>query len=177
MESGDKLTRFGPFSSQCRAGNVKIRRGFWNEELFRVLEGFPDLAHNDEVDACIGALEMLNPNMKGGNIHEVYRRDFEQRQAEEGVPAPAPLSRSAGAAGSTTVLAVTRNWKFESTSLRAESQANHRFLSDRKKLLSDCPQSVVATPMPMPETAAYCLTDNGPNGRALFQARVVRRCR
>ena len=40
-ESGDKLTRFGPFSSQCRAGNVKIRRGAWNEELFRVLEGFP----------------------------------------------------------------------------------------------------------------------------------------
>jgi predicted phage terminase large subunit-like protein len=26
-ESGDKLTRFGPFSSQCRVGNVKIRRG------------------------------------------------------------------------------------------------------------------------------------------------------
>ncbi len=48
----DKLTRFGPFSSQCRAGNVKIRRGSWNEELFRVLEGFPDLAHDDEVDAC-----------------------------------------------------------------------------------------------------------------------------
>ena len=40
-ESGDKLTRFGPFSSQCRAGNVKIRRAPWNEELFRVLEGFP----------------------------------------------------------------------------------------------------------------------------------------
>jgi hypothetical protein len=59
-ESGDKLTRFGPFSSQCRAGNVKIRRGSWNEELFRVLEGFPDLAHDDEVDGCSGALEMLN---------------------------------------------------------------------------------------------------------------------
>ena len=44
-ETGDKLTRFGPFSSQCRAGNVKILRGSWNEELFRVLEGFPDLAH------------------------------------------------------------------------------------------------------------------------------------
>ncbi len=50
-ESDDKLTRFGPFSSQCRAGNVKILRGAWNEELFRVLEGFPDLAHGDEVDA------------------------------------------------------------------------------------------------------------------------------
>jgi hypothetical protein len=35
----------------------RIRRGSWNEELFRVLEGFPDLAHDDEVDACSGALD------------------------------------------------------------------------------------------------------------------------
>jgi len=49
----------------ARAGNVKILRGPWNEDLFRVLEGFPELAHDDEVDACSGALEMLNPNMKG----------------------------------------------------------------------------------------------------------------
>jgi Terminase RNaseH-like domain len=63
-ESGDKLTRFAPFSSQCRAGNLKIRRGSWNEELFRALEGFPELAHDDEVDACSGAREMLSPNMK-----------------------------------------------------------------------------------------------------------------
>jgi predicted phage terminase large subunit-like protein len=53
--SGDKLTRFGPFSSQCRAGNVKILPGSWNEELFRVLKGFPDLAHADGVDACSGS--------------------------------------------------------------------------------------------------------------------------
>jgi len=81
-ESGDKLTRFGPFSAQCRAGNVKIRRGPWNEDLFRVLEGFPDLAHDDEVDACSGALEMLNPNMKGWGAYELARRQYEQRQAE-----------------------------------------------------------------------------------------------
>jgi predicted phage terminase large subunit-like protein len=62
-ESGDKLTQFGPFSSQCRAGNIKIRKARWNEDLFRVLEGFPDLTHNDEVDACGGALEMLNRPM------------------------------------------------------------------------------------------------------------------
>ena len=79
-ESGDKLTRFGPFSSQCRAGNVKIRRGSWNEDLFRVLEGFPDLAHDDEVDACSGALEMLNPEMKGWGIFEFYRQRAEQLQ-------------------------------------------------------------------------------------------------
>ncbi|TMK38023.1 MAG: terminase, partial [Alphaproteobacteria bacterium] len=76
-ESGDKLTRFGPFSSQCRAGNVKIRRGSWNEELFRVLEGFPDLAHDDEVDACSGALEMLNPGMKGEGHYEWMRQRAE----------------------------------------------------------------------------------------------------
>src|SRR6266481_5047018 len=76
-ESGDKLTRFGPFSSQCRAGNVKIRRGSWNEELFRVLEGFPDLAHDDEVDACSGALQMLNPQIAGWGISELARRELE----------------------------------------------------------------------------------------------------
>ena len=74
-ESGDKLTRFGPFSSQCRASNVKIRRGSWNEELFRILEGFPDLAHDDEVDACSGALEMLNPHMNSWGLYEYYRQE------------------------------------------------------------------------------------------------------
>jgi predicted phage terminase large subunit-like protein len=89
-ESGDKLTRFGPFSSQCRAGNVKIRRGAWNEELFRVLEGFPDLAHDDEVDACSGALEMLNPNSKDWGyiewLREAAGEKNKQRQPEPREP-------------------------------------------------------------------------------------------
>jgi predicted phage terminase large subunit-like protein len=82
IESGDKLTRFGPFSSQCRADNVKIVRGSWNEELFRVLEGFPDLAHDDEVDACSGALEMLNPVMNSQGLFEFYRREAEKLRTE-----------------------------------------------------------------------------------------------
>jgi predicted phage terminase large subunit-like protein len=86
-ESGDKLTRFGPFSSQCRAGNVKIRRGSWNEELFRVLEGFPDLAHDDEVDACSGALEMLNPHMDSWGLYEFYREEAEAA-AQRSKPQP-----------------------------------------------------------------------------------------
>ena len=52
--------RFGPFSAQSLAGNVKVRRGVWNEELYRFLEGFY-LAYDDEVDACSRALEMLDP--------------------------------------------------------------------------------------------------------------------
>jgi len=82
-ESGNKITRFGPFSSQSRAGNVKILRARWNEELFRVLEGFPDLAHDDEVDACSGALEMLNPYMSNQGIFELYRHQHERREAEQ----------------------------------------------------------------------------------------------
>jgi predicted phage terminase large subunit-like protein len=81
-ESGDKVTRFGPVSSQCRAGNLRILRAPWNEELFRVLEGFPDLAHDDVVDACSGALEMLNPHMTNWGIYELYRQQAEQMIAE-----------------------------------------------------------------------------------------------
>jgi hypothetical protein len=66
---------------------VKIRRGSWNEELFRVLEGFPDLAHDDEVDACSGALEMLNPHMNGWGSYELLRRQAEAA-AERNKPQP-----------------------------------------------------------------------------------------
>jgi len=62
---------------------VKIRRGFWNEDLFRTLEGFPDLAHDDEVDACSGALEMLNPQMESWGIYEFYRQKAEALRAEK----------------------------------------------------------------------------------------------
>jgi len=98
-ESGDKLTRFGPFSSQCRAGNVKLRRGSWNEELFRVLEGFPDLAHDDEVDACSGAPEMLNPQINSLGIYKLYQQQAEaversKPQPVQTVPRPARWSGS-----------------------------------------------------------------------------------
>ena len=33
-ESGDKVTRFGPFSAQAEAGNVYVLRGAWNEAWF-----------------------------------------------------------------------------------------------------------------------------------------------
>ncbi len=106
-ESGDdKTTRFGPFSSQCRVGNVKILRGLWNDDLFRVLEGIPDLAHDDEVDACNGALEMLNPDMKGYGMFQFYRRQAEQlRAGREGRGEAAQPTQPTWAIGSTEWLA------------------------------------------------------------------------
>jgi predicted phage terminase large subunit-like protein len=59
IESGDKITRFGPFSAQCEAGNVKILRGPWNTTLCDNLEAFPEAAHDDTADACSGAFSML----------------------------------------------------------------------------------------------------------------------
>jgi hypothetical protein len=100
----DKLTRFEPFSAQCRAGNVKIRRCPWNEDLFRVLEGFPDLAHDDEVDACSGALEMLNPDMKGYGAFEAMRQRAEELLAEQQRGKPQP-TQTAWAPGSMEWLA------------------------------------------------------------------------
>jgi hypothetical protein len=76
---------------------VKIRRGLWNEDLFRVLEGFPDLAHDDKVDACSGALEMLNPEMKGWGIYEFYRQKAEELRAKQrGNPQPTQTAWAPG---------------------------------------------------------------------------------
>lgn len=75
-ERGDKVTRFGPFSAQCEAGNVKFLRGAWNDDVFTSLEGFPDAAHDDDADACGGAFGMFVDN-KFGIL------DFMQQVAQE----------------------------------------------------------------------------------------------
>ena len=66
----------------------------------RVLEGFPDLAHDDEVDACSGALEMLNPQMQGWAFYELLRRQVEadaersKPQTVQSVPQPGSVEWS-----------------------------------------------------------------------------------
>ena len=58
-ESGDKVTRFSPFSAQAEAGNVLVLRGPWNEDWFTALEGFPDAAHDDDADSTSRAFNAL----------------------------------------------------------------------------------------------------------------------
>ena len=64
-ESGDKITRFGPFSAQAQAGNVTIRRGVWNEDFLASLESFPDAKHDDDADAASGAFAMFHSATDG----------------------------------------------------------------------------------------------------------------
>lgn len=56
IESGDKVTRFGPFSAQAEHGNVRIVRGAWNKAYIEELEAFPTKGvKDDQVDATSGA--------------------------------------------------------------------------------------------------------------------------
>jgi len=73
IESGDKITRFGPTSSQARAGNIVIIRGSWNEEFLSSLEGFPEAKHDDDADALGGAHRMFE-NRTDGMIEHLRRQ-------------------------------------------------------------------------------------------------------
>lgn len=59
-ESGDKVTRFKPFSAQAEAGNVDVVRGGWNDVWFSELEGFPEGTHDDDADSTSRAYNALS---------------------------------------------------------------------------------------------------------------------
>lgn len=58
-ETGDKVTRAEPFSSQCEAGNVYLVQGEWNESYLDELCLFPSGSFKDQVDATSGAFGRL----------------------------------------------------------------------------------------------------------------------
>jgi predicted phage terminase large subunit-like protein len=58
-ETGDKVTRAEPFSSQCEAGNVFLVRGAWNEPYIEELALFPGGQFLDQVDASANAFQRL----------------------------------------------------------------------------------------------------------------------
>ncbi len=58
-ESGDKITRFSPFSAQAEAGNVLVLRGPWNDGWFTALESFPEATHDDDADSTSRAFNAL----------------------------------------------------------------------------------------------------------------------
>jgi predicted phage terminase large subunit-like protein len=71
-ESGDKVTRFSPFSAQAEAGNVLVLRGPWNEAWFSSLEGFPEASHDDDVDSTSRAFNALNENQAVAAVFGTY---------------------------------------------------------------------------------------------------------
>jgi predicted phage terminase large subunit-like protein len=74
-ESGDKVTRFRPFSAQAEAGRVAVLRGEWNEAWFAALEAFPEAKHDDDADATSRAFNsFLGPRLKGQGYLDLLRR-------------------------------------------------------------------------------------------------------
>ena len=53
--TGDKITRAEPLASQWQVGNVVLLEGEWNELYMNEMEGFPDMLHDDRVDASSDA--------------------------------------------------------------------------------------------------------------------------
>ena len=102
---------------------MKILRGAWSVELFRILEGFPDLAHDDEVDASSGSLEILNLQMRnwGPKKPIAYRQQAEHLRVKKG-----RLMRRQPKAQTLAPLAGNRG--FESTSLQRRVTCEPDFL-------------------------------------------------
>lgn len=57
--SGDKTTRAEPLAAQWQVGNVLILKGEWNDRYLAEMEGFPDLLHDDLVDASSEAFNYI----------------------------------------------------------------------------------------------------------------------
>lgn len=73
-ETGDKVTRFDPFSAQVMGlnndeiGNVDVLIAPWNEALFNQLESFPDSKFKDMADACSTAFNELEQMPNQGRL-------------------------------------------------------------------------------------------------------------
>jgi predicted phage terminase large subunit-like protein len=57
--TGDKIQRNTPFRAQCKASNVKILRGPWNDAYMAVLSAFPLGKCDDDVDSSSNAFNAL----------------------------------------------------------------------------------------------------------------------
>jgi predicted phage terminase large subunit-like protein len=75
-ESGDKTTRFGPFSAQAEAGAVHVLRGAWNDAWFAALEGFPTAPHDDDADATSRAFGAFQTRIASAGFLQMAREDL-----------------------------------------------------------------------------------------------------
>lgn len=55
----NKIVRAEPFAAQWQRGNVLLLKGDWNDAYITELEGFPDAAHDDQVDASSDAFALV----------------------------------------------------------------------------------------------------------------------
>ncbi len=64
--TGSKEVRAGPFSTAAENGNVFLVRGDWINAFLNEAEAFPEGEHDDQIDACSGAVNILNSSAPPG---------------------------------------------------------------------------------------------------------------
>ena len=131
--TGDKITRFGPFSAQAEAGNVLVLRGAWNDDWFTQLEGFPDSSHDDDADATAEAFNALTGPGDGTAIIEFYRRQTEADTAKKQPALAAPNSPTA----SLELIAPDTIWTFYARSGRVYNADAQRRVTAHPEDLED----------------------------------------
>jgi len=94
MMKAAKVGRFGPFSSQCEAGNVLYIEGAWNTELFDDLEAFPEALHDDSADSCSRAFAQFLDRLPGQNMLELAERHVSEEAEKAKADKPAPIKRT-----------------------------------------------------------------------------------
>ncbi len=57
--AGDKVQRASGMAAQTLGGHVRLVRGAWNSAYLAELHSFPDVDHDDQVDASSGAFNLL----------------------------------------------------------------------------------------------------------------------
>lgn len=58
--TGEAVSRMGPFSAQCEAGNVYLIEGDWNEAYLAEHHAVPDGRHDDQATASAGCFNRLS---------------------------------------------------------------------------------------------------------------------
>jgi predicted phage terminase large subunit-like protein len=72
----DKITRALPVVARCEQGKLAIVRGGWNREFLDELSAFPEVRHDDQVDAVSGGFTLLSPSPSEGALNEKTAREF-----------------------------------------------------------------------------------------------------
>jgi predicted phage terminase large subunit-like protein len=81
-ETGDKVTRAGPFSSATEQGRVLAIRGHWLHAWMTELENFPIGRHKDDMDATSGGFnELMGKTLKGGTWGREQEKELTGRTA------------------------------------------------------------------------------------------------
>ena len=86
--TGDKIVRAGPYSSQVGARNVGLVRGPWTVAFVAQHHAFPEVTHDDKVDAAALGFSHLAPG--SGVQMDSALKDFFAALPEDERRLPAP---------------------------------------------------------------------------------------